>query len=94
MMALGFDANKARALSSELKRYRIIHFATHGLLDSEHPELSALVLSLVDAQGNPQDGFLRLIDIYNMDLSSDLVVLSGCQTPAWASRWVVKVSSG
>jgi CHAT domain-containing protein len=58
----------------------VIHFATHGFLDSEAPELSGLVLSLLDGQGHPRDGFLRLRDVYNLDLSADLVVLSGCRT--------------
>ena len=57
-----------------------MHFATHGLLNSEHPELSGLVLSLVDQQGRPQDGFLQLQDIYNLNLPADLVVLSACET--------------
>jgi CHAT domain-containing protein/Tfp pilus assembly protein PilF len=77
---LDFDASKATALSAQLKNYRIVHFATHGLLNNEHPELSGLVFSLVDKQGNEQDGFLRMLDIYNMDLNADLVVLSACQT--------------
>jgi CHAT domain-containing protein len=64
----------------ETSRYRILHFATHGLLDSEHPEMSAIVLSLVDKQGNPQNGFLRLHDIYNLNLPVELVVLSACNT--------------
>lgn len=80
MKALGFDANRPAAISPELKQYRFIHFATHGLLNSEQPELSGLVLSLVDEKGNAQNGFLRLFDVYNMDLNADLVVLSGCQT--------------
>jgi tetratricopeptide (TPR) repeat protein len=46
--ALDFRANRATATSDELSRYRIVHFATHGLLNSEHPELSGVVLSLVD----------------------------------------------
>jgi CHAT domain-containing protein len=57
-----------------------VHFATHSLLDNEHPELSGIVLSLVDRSGRPQNGFLRLYDIYNLRLGSDLVVLSACQT--------------
>jgi CHAT domain-containing protein/Tfp pilus assembly protein PilF len=80
MGALDFDANKANATSPRLNEYRILHFATHGLLNNRHPELSGLVLSLVDRGGEPQDGFLRLDDIYNMNLSADLVVLSACQT--------------
>src|SRR5205823_5709762 len=57
--ALDFDASKATALGPQLRDYRIVHFATHGLLNSEHPELSGLVFSLVDRQGKTQDGFLR-----------------------------------
>jgi CHAT domain-containing protein len=78
--AEGFDASRATITRPELGQYRIIHFATHGLVDYEHPELSGLVLSLVDENGKPQDGFLRLHDIYNLKLSADLVVLSACNT--------------
>ena len=78
--AMGFDASRATATSGVLSQYRIVHFATHGLLNNEHPELSGLVLSLVDKQGRPQDGFLRLHDIYNLKLPADLVVLSACNT--------------
>jgi CHAT domain-containing protein len=78
--ALDFNASKATAMDPQLRDYRIVHFATHGLLNSEHPELSGLVFSLVDRQGKTQDGFLRLLDIYNLDLNADLVVLSACQT--------------
>ncbi|MBZ5525713.1 MAG: CHAT domain-containing protein [Acidobacteriia bacterium] len=80
MRAVDFDASRATAISPELSRYRIIHFATHGLLDSRHPELSGLVLSLVDQNGRPQEGFLQLQDIYNMDVPAELVVLSACET--------------
>ena len=59
---------------------RIVHFATHGLLNGQHPELSGLVLSLVDESGRPQNGFLRLQEIYSLRLSADLVVLTACQT--------------
>jgi CHAT domain-containing protein len=50
------------------------------LLNNKHPELSGLVFSLFDKSGAPQDGFLQLNDIYNLNLSADLVVLSACQT--------------
>ncbi len=80
LKALDFQANRRLAMSDELSQYRVIHFATHGLLDSKHPELSGLVLSLVDEAGRPQDGFLRLHEIYNLRLNADLVVLSACQT--------------
>jgi CHAT domain-containing protein len=80
MQALDFQASRVTAMSPELARYRIIHFATHGFADSKHPELSGLVFSLVDRNGKPQDGFLGLDDIYNLNLPVDMVVLSGCQT--------------
>jgi CHAT domain-containing protein len=50
------------------------------LINSQHPELSGIVLSLVDEHGEPRDGFLRAHEIYNLKLSADLVVLSACQT--------------
>jgi CHAT domain-containing protein len=68
------------ALSAEMSRYRIIHFAAHGFLNTAQPELSGIVLSLFDEQGKSQDGFLRLNEIYNMKLRADMVVLSACQT--------------
>jgi CHAT domain-containing protein/tetratricopeptide (TPR) repeat protein len=80
MKSLDFDASLETVTRPETSRYRILHFATHGLLDSEHPEMSAIVLSLVDKQGNPQNGFLRLHDIYNLNLPVELVVLSACNT--------------
>jgi CHAT domain-containing protein len=78
--AEGFEASRATITRPELGQYRIVHFATHGFVDYEHPELSGLVLSLVDEKGNPQDGFLRMHDIYNLKLPADLVVLSACNT--------------
>lgn len=78
--SLDFEANRETATSADLSNYRIIHFATHGLLDSHHPELSGIVLSLVNAAGEPEDGFLRLNEIYNLKLGADLVVLSACRT--------------
>lgn len=78
--ATGFQANRETVMSGELAKYRYVHFATHGLLDAEHPGLSALVLSMVDAQGKAENGFLRANDIYNMKLPAELVVLSACQT--------------
>ncbi|HEU4832894.1 MAG TPA: CHAT domain-containing tetratricopeptide repeat protein [Pyrinomonadaceae bacterium] len=78
--AVDFEASRKLATSDELGQYRIVHFATHGIINNDHPELSGIVLSLVDAKGQPQNGFLRLYDLYNLKLSADLVVLSACQT--------------
>jgi CHAT domain-containing protein len=80
LRAVGLQATRAAASGEQLSQYRYLHFATHGYLDTERPSLSALLLSQVDAQRQPQDGFLRVTDIYNSRLSADLVVLSACQT--------------
>jgi CHAT domain-containing protein/Tfp pilus assembly protein PilF len=87
LRALDFNASRATATSAELGQYQIVHFATHGLLNRTHPELSGVVLSLVDRQGKPQDGFLQLHDVYNLDLPAELVVLSACQTGQGKAIW-------
>jgi tetratricopeptide (TPR) repeat protein len=72
---------RAAATSEDLGQYRILHFATHGFLNSLNPELSGLVLSLMDEQGKPQNGYLLAPEIYNLKLpATELVVLSACQT--------------
>ena len=78
--ALDFDANRSTATNPDLGRYRYLHFASHGVLNSRHPELSGLVLSLVDREGRRQNGFLQSHEIYNLKLNADLVTLSACQT--------------
>jgi CHAT domain-containing protein len=80
LRALDFDASHATATAAALGQYRYVHFATHGLLNSQHPELSGIVLSLVDANGGEQNGFLRLNEIFNLRLPAEMVVLSGCRT--------------
>jgi len=78
--AVDFRASRSVATSGELSQYRYVHFATHGYLDTARSGLSAIVLSMIDEQGNPQDGFLRTHDIYNLKLPAELVVLSACET--------------
>jgi CHAT domain-containing protein len=80
MKALDFEASRATATGGRLSQYRYVHFATHGLADSERPELSTLVLSLFDDQGTSQDGFLRAHEVYNLELPAELVTLSACET--------------
>ena len=80
MTALGFNASRTTAMSPDLASYRYVHFATHGYLDTDRPDLSALVLSTIDEHGRPQEGFLRAHDIYNLNLPAELVVLSACET--------------
>jgi CHAT domain-containing protein len=78
LLALDFRASLETALSAELADYRIWHFATHGLLDKESPDLSGLVFSLVDAEGRSIPGYLKLQDIFDLSIHPALVVLSAC----------------
>lgn len=78
---IGFAANRKNATSNALGQYRIVHFATHGILNEVRPQLSGMVLSLYDEQGRYHaDGYFPLNDIYAMDLPVELVVLSACRT--------------
>ena len=63
-----------------LAGYRIVHFATHALMEGERPERSGIVLSTRDEEGRPKIGLLSLHDLYQLRLGADLVVLSGCRT--------------
>ncbi|MCC5629840.1 CHAT domain-containing protein [Nostoc sphaeroides CHAB 2801] len=78
--AFDFDANYNFATSKQLNQYRLLLFATHGIFDDINPELSGIVTSLVDKQGKAQKGFLRLNDIFNLDLPAELIVLSACES--------------
>ena len=80
LIAKGFDASRETAMSPNMGEFQIVHFATHGFLDNEHPELSGIVLTMVDRNGVAKDGVMTLHDIYSLDLSAELAVLSACQT--------------
>ncbi len=69
------EATEERA-KQEMRRYRILHFATHGVFDPNQPMYSGILL----AKGRSEDGFLEAREIANMDLNADLAVLSACDT--------------
>jgi CHAT domain-containing protein len=73
-------ANLALVTGGRLEDFRIVHFATHALIHPRYPELSGVVLSLVDSHGRPQPGFLRSYQIFSLHLPAELVVLSACRT--------------
>jgi CHAT domain-containing protein/predicted negative regulator of RcsB-dependent stress response len=75
---LDFDANEANLHARKLDGYRVLHFATHGLLDAERPQFTGLAFSLVGQTG--ADGFLRVDEVFNLRLGSPLVMLSACET--------------
>lgn len=80
----GKDASeeKIKELSGrgELKKYDTIHFATHGLVISDIPELSALVLSQTETGKGREDGYLTMFEIAALDIRSRFVNLSACET--------------
>lgn len=75
---VGEDASESKVKSLPLDRYRVIHFATHGLISDRWPARSALLLA--PGHGSMEDGFLQAREIYQLRLASDLVVLSACRT--------------
>jgi CHAT domain-containing protein len=79
-VAVGFEASRETVLGMDLGDYRVLHFATHGVIDTRYPDLSALALSGVDAAGAPTRSLLGLPDIYALHLNADVVVLSACET--------------
>jgi len=75
---LDLEANEDNLGARDISKYRIIHVATHGLLNAERPQFTGVVLSLV---GNKtHDGFLRTDEVFNLKLGSPLVMLSACET--------------
>lgn len=76
----GFDAARTVLVGGLTEEVRILHLATHGRLDTQHPRHSGLFFSAYDRHGRALNGFLSLPEIYELELDADLVVLSGCAT--------------
>jgi CHAT domain-containing protein len=72
------ESTEAAVKREPLGRYRRLHFATHSLIDEKSPSRSAVVLSL-DGDAK-EDGYLEVSEIARLNLDSDLVVVSACQT--------------
>ena len=71
-------ATEEQLKTLNLTDYKILHFATHSLIDDKKPARSSIVLSMDDTSA--EDGFLQTREIFNLKLNSDLVALSACQT--------------
>jgi CHAT domain-containing protein/Flp pilus assembly protein TadD len=78
--AFGFDASYDWITSPKISQYRYVHLATHGFFDNDKPALSSIILSSFDAKGNDRKAFLRFPDLFNLNLPTELVVLSACET--------------
>ena len=77
---IGLDATRARLLSLDWSNYRFIHIATHGIVDAQVPQLSALMLGSYDARGDAVDGAVRVADLSLLTLRADVAVFSACDT--------------
>ncbi len=75
---LDVDASEDNLESRDVTKYRILHIATHGLLNAERPQFTGVVLTLVGNKN--EDGFLRTDEVFNLRLGSPLVMLSACET--------------
>jgi CHAT domain-containing protein len=79
-VALDFDASLSTLRDPRIATSRVLHIATHGVLNADRPDLSGVLLSLVDREGRPQQGFFSAADAARLQLATELVVLSGCRT--------------
>jgi CHAT domain-containing protein len=75
---LDLDASEDNLDARDVSKYRVLHIATHGLLDAERPQFTGLVLTLVGNKS--EDGFLRTDEVFNLRLGAPLVMLSACET--------------
>lgn len=80
LIVLDAQASRENLMKADLSSYRILHFATHSIIDDERPELSAIMLSNYDERGQKITGLLRSAEIINLNINSEMVVLSGCRT--------------
>lgn len=75
---LDLEASEDNLQGRDISKYRVVHIATHGLLNAERPQFTGVVLSLVGNTGG--DGFVRTDEVFNLRLGSPLVMLSACET--------------
>lgn len=71
-------AAREDTVKREMGKYRVLHFATHGVLDDRNPLYSCIVLA--PSGGSKEDGFLEAWELMKMDLKAELAVLSACDT--------------
>jgi CHAT domain-containing protein len=83
---LGLDATETVVKQSKLDQYKIVYFATHGLISGELEKFSrvkaepALVLTIPDNPTELDDGLLQASEIAELKLNADWAVLSACNT--------------
>jgi CHAT domain-containing protein len=77
LLRLGDEASEGFFKSADLKRFAVLHFATHAVLDEDHPDRSGVLLTAAPAS---EDGILQLREIVPLDLEGRVVVLSSCRS--------------
>jgi CHAT domain-containing protein len=78
----GKEASRERVMSMDLRDYRVVAFATHGLRPGELPQLSQPALALAGTGDAERSPLLVLDDVLKLTLGADWVVLSACNTAA------------
>jgi CHAT domain-containing protein len=73
---VGKSATEEEA-KGEAEKYRLLHFATHAVLDDRNPMYSRIMLSRDEQR---EDGMLEAWELMKMNLTAEMVVLSACQT--------------
>lgn len=77
-LLVGAAADEGSVKAAPLSEFRMLHIAAHGSADERYPLRSALFVGADEATG--EDGILRMAEVLELELASDLVVLSGCET--------------
>ncbi len=77
LLRVGVDASEGFFKKTDLSRFAILHFATHAVLDEDHPDRSGVLLTAAPAT---EDGILQLREIVPLDLAGRIVVLSSCRS--------------
>ena len=72
------EASEEKLKDLNLEDYKILHFATHCLIDDKKPDRSSIVFSIGNASA--EDEILQMREVFNLKLNSDLITLSSCQT--------------
>ncbi len=72
------EASEEKLKDLNLGDYKILHLATHCLIDNKKPDRSSIVFSIGNAQA--EDEILQMREVFNLKMNSDLITLSACQT--------------